>query len=274
MLLGIPSWKGLAEKVLEDLRSSGKINYADVDQLETLDPRKQLSIASQIAEDKGYDLKLHRHLSKSRDSKIYEAINSIGAPSVTTNYDHELAPKYACDGDPSVTVPATPRVSGVGNINPSYLKSPGTVTHLHGDMKKPETMIVTTKNYLSHYGDKDIQYFLDELFREKVVLFIGYGLEEAEILEHILRRGGARAEAAERLRFSLQPFLKNQESLYERLAKYYEKSFGVHLIGFARDDSGYQALETIMLDWASVLEVRPPFLVDEIAQMDEVLANE
>lgn len=60
MLLGLPSWSGLALKVLEDLRQAEYLNYSELEQLQTLDAKKQLSIAQLIAEAKKYDLKIHR----------------------------------------------------------------------------------------------------------------------------------------------------------------------------------------------------------------------
>ena len=48
---------------------------------------------------------------------------------------------------------------------------------------------MTTPQYLTHYEDNRVQEFLDELFERHTVLFVGYGLEEWEILERILRKG-------------------------------------------------------------------------------------
>lgn len=63
MLLDLPSWNGLAAKVLDDLRQMTYLDYSEVEQLLTLDAKKQLSIAILIAEEKKYDLKIQRYLS-------------------------------------------------------------------------------------------------------------------------------------------------------------------------------------------------------------------
>ena len=62
MLLDLPSWAGLATLVLDDLRVKGLLNYSEVEQLNSLDPKKQLSIAYSIAEDDDYSLNLAKHL--------------------------------------------------------------------------------------------------------------------------------------------------------------------------------------------------------------------
>jgi len=275
MLVGMPSWSELARKALENLREINAIDFAELEQLKKLDPKKQLSIAELIAQDHQHDLKLEQYLKANRNSPIYQIINSIGATCVTTNYDHQLTPKNFGDVDPSQPRPLTKRISGAEDLKAADLKEPGTVIHLHGDMEKPETMIVTTREYLKHYDNEHVKHFLKELFQNNVVLFIGYGLEEAEILEHILRRGEARNDNTnERKWFALQAFFNSEQPLYNKLIEYYEKSFGVHVIGYTRDDKDYNQLEKVMADWGKDLEVRPPALTEDIADIDRILADE
>jgi hypothetical protein len=84
-------------------------------------------------------------------------------------------------------------------INPALLSQPNTVIHLHGSLREPETMIMTTSDYISRYAaynrssndpqtENPVLTFLSFLFQHRTVLFIGYGLEELEILEYVLRR--------------------------------------------------------------------------------------
>jgi hypothetical protein len=135
------------------------------------------------------------------------------------------------------------------------------------------SMIVSTSDYLEHYDAEVVQHFLGELFEKKTVLFLGYGLEEEEILEHILRRGKVGAPDNVRRRFTLQGFFRGQEPLYESLYDYYLKSFGVHLIGFVRDFSDYEQLVPIVKDWSERLNVRPPALAEDLDAIDEVLSG-
>ena len=66
----------------------------------------------------------------------------------------------------------------------------GNVVHIHGCVDDPDSMVITTRDYLDHYSTTEVQDFLRYLFEKKTVLFLGYGLEEIEVLEYILRRGG------------------------------------------------------------------------------------
>lgn len=271
MLVGLPSWPDLAEMALEDLRQQEHLNYSEVEQLKGLDPQKQLSIAELIAKENSKSLELEKHLVVREDEPgIYKSLNKIGCPCVTTNYDVLLQPHYYPTKDGSSTAAPINRVVQKQELLAGHLNRPGTVVHLHGSATKPETMVVTTRQYLEHYEDKTVREFLSELFDKKTILFIGYGLEEVEILEHILRRG--RVEITQnRRRFALMPFFRSQTPLYSRLHDYYEKSFGVHLIGFIRDHKDYRQLEDIVKAWSEKIEVRPPALASELDFMDEVL---
>ena len=274
--LGLPSWSEFADKVLEELRSKEFLDYSEVDELKVLDPRKQLSIADTIAEENEYRIKYKDHLKPDPSSGegIYKALNDIGCPCVTTNYDELLVPRYKGveTKDGSVTPASVNRISEPERFFAHLLDEPGTVIHLHGCSSKPETMIVTTKDYLEQYDHENVQAFLERLFKKKVVLFLGYGLEEAEILEHILRRGQV-LRKGDRRRFSLEGFFLKQEPFYKKLYKYYEISFGVHLIGFNRDRKDYKALESIVESWAGQLEIRKPSLAEDVDFMNEVLAS-
>ena len=273
MLLELPSWAGLASNALVELRKNGFLNYSEIEQLNTLDPKKQLSIAYLIAEDNGYKLDLAKYLrGKGVGDSIYKAINDIGCPCVTTNYDELIAPRFVENTNGSTTAAPVVRISERDKFYAKWLNEPGTVVHLHGAISKPETMIVTTKEYLEHYDHENVQEFLGELFEKKTVLFLGYGLEEAEILEHILRRGSVKA-TQDRRRFALQGFFLSQRPLYENLHNYYEKSFGVHLLGFIRDHENYKRLEGIVKSWATQIEIRKPPLANDKDFMDEVLGD-
>jgi len=279
MMLELPSWSGLALKALHDLRQKGLLNYSEIEQLKNLEPKKQLSIAKLIADENEHDLDLTRYFKeKVEGNSIYKSINDIGCACVTTNYDELLAPRFHEAKDDLVkSISIKPkeviRISDKSEFFAKHLDEPGTVVHLHGAISKPETMVVTTKEYLEHYDHDNVRHFLRELFAKKIVLFIGYGLEETEILEHVLRNGAVKS-ARDRRRFALQGYFRSHESLYENLHKYYAKYFGVHLIGFTRDHKDFAQQDAIIRDWVPQIKVKKPTLDADIAWMNEVLGSD
>ncbi len=273
-LLELPSWNELALCVLKDLRNKSLLNYSEIEQLKSLDAKTQLSIAKLIAEQENIELNFREHLSgKTEGDSIYKAINDIGCCCVTTNYDELLSPRYIKNRDGSETTVSVNRVAEREKFFAKLLNEPGTVVHLHGSISKPKTLVVSTKDYLEHYDNDNVQAFLGELFEKKTVVFLGYGMEESEVLEHILRRGQVR-DTLDRRRFAVQGFFRSQQPLYEKLHNYYEKSFGVHLLGFVRDYENYSGLETILKLWVSKIIIQPPPLQDDFEFMNEVLGDE
>ncbi|MFK5923323.1 MAG: SIR2 family protein [Verrucomicrobiota bacterium] len=273
MMQNLPSWNQLATKVLYSMQAKGYITFADIEQLRSLDARKQLSISKSIADSNGDRVDLSTHLTGGSPNKgIYKIINNIGCVCVTTNYDSLLAPCIdgTDDFDGSTAARSVRRVYRRDELLANVLDEPGTVIHLHGSIEDEDSLIFTTEHYLRHYDSESVQHFLGSLFERKTVLFLGYGLEEAEILEHILRRGMARV-GKEKTRFSIQAFYKSQEPLYLQLREYYENTFGVHLIGFNRDYQDYNQLEIVMRKWAEKIQIREPSLVEDLNVMKSVL---
>ena len=75
-LLGMPSWTGMARKQLEYLRDNEALNYSEIEQLSALDPKKQLSIATQIADENDIHLDLTSGLTGlSESNSIYKSIH-------------------------------------------------------------------------------------------------------------------------------------------------------------------------------------------------------
>jgi len=274
MLLELPSWDNLADKAFDELREMKCLNYSEIEQLKNLDPKKKLSIARIIAKECEVKLNFKKYLSgKNEGDSIYKAINDIGCPCVTTNYDELLAPRFIeTDNKGSTTAAPIVRIIERERLFAKLLNEPGTVVHLHGAISNQDTMILTTEQYLEHYNNEKVQGFLKELFKKKTILFLGYGLEEAEILEYILRKGSV-IVTNERKRFALQAFFYSQKPLYEKLHNYYEKCFGVHLLGVIRDHENYKCIEKIVKIWASQIKTRKPPLVNDVDFMDEVLSN-
>ena len=274
-LLGLPSWSGLADEIMKELRKKEFLDYSEIEQLENLDAKQRLSIAELIAADK-YDIRsqIKSYLSNASETNhIYKALNDIGCSCVTTNYDTLLSPRFNETKDGSTTARPFRRLSDPEQFLPYWLDQQGTVIHLHGSVENPKTMIITTKDYLEHYNKEKVQDLLKHLFSNHVVLFLGYGLEEVEILEHILRSGEAQ-KVSERRKFTLQGFFRNKQLLYESLYKYYESSFGIHLIGFERDKENYEAQERIIKSWAERIEIKKRPLADDVKFMNGVLGSE
>lgn len=274
-LLGYPSWEGLSNSVLKRLAQEGKTDYGVIQGLIGLEPKKKLSIAELIASEAHYRIPWEDFLQPGGSSSmIYSSyLNKLGCAFVTTNYDDMLSP-IINSKDNATTQVNVNRIFRPEEFLSNRLGEPCTVFYLHGCLKEdPNHLVVTTRQYLERYDIPSIGVFLDEMFKYHTILFIGYGLEETEILEHILRRGNARGED-ERRRFMLQGFYQYQNGLYKLLSEYYRYSFGVHLCGYILDKMEHLQLENVMQDWTPQLDIRPPSSVDDLQYIKEVLSEQ
>ncbi|MDE0646029.1 MAG: SIR2 family protein [Gammaproteobacteria bacterium] len=270
--LNLPSWDQLANKVLEKLASLEIIDYNDVQALKSLDPRKKLSIAQILKSDLDYEN--YFTSPKDANSDIYNQLNKIGCTFVTTNYDVNLEPPPTKSTSDSTTQRRGTRITSCTRIYPNVLDDIGNVIHLHGVCDQPSKMVLTMSDYLKLYDNKYVQALLVHLFKEKTVVFIGYGLKESEILEHILRQGAVREESGQRRLFKLQGFYSSQICLYKYLQMYYQKSFGLELLGFRLDDKSYEVLDRIVEHWANRIDVKSRALSQDVEAINEVLKSD
>lgn len=269
-LIHCPSWEQFADRVLEQLAPEG-IDYYLLSQIQGIaDPKKRLSVAQIIAKKGGIAIDYQTILKGHRTpTDIYSYLNAFSCAFVTTNYEKYLRPDFRVAEPEELW-----RFYGRDRLLGTHLDELGNVIHLHGCTDAPASMIVSMKEYLDHYSATDVQEFLNYLFRRKTVLFLGYGLEEIEVLEYILRRGGARAGISDRVtRYMLQGFFNSERRLYELLAEYYLESFGTKLIGFPKDFKNYALLTDIIASWATKLRFSGLELADEAVAIREEIRD-
>jgi len=265
-LINCPSWEGFADRVLDQLAPEG-IDYYELAQIKNIaDPKKRLSIAKLVAREKRIKIDYARIFDVSLSSpNIYEYLNSFNSSFVTTNYEKYILP-LSRKKDPEKDWRFYRREHLLG-VN---LDHNGNVIHIHGCVDEPESMIITTRDYLEHYSSQEVQQFLQYLFEKKTVLFLGYGLEEIEVLEYIFRRGGASPPESQRIRrFILQGFFQAEWALFEKLRSYYRESFATELIGFPKDYRDYAQQMEIIKIWSSKLKFEHMALADEVLALEE-----
>jgi len=277
-LLGYPLWVDLGKRAINILYQEGHIEYAEKDSLLELSPKIQLSIFSDTYESKGIDYDYKNLISKDKtqamETQIYDALYSIGSVFVTTNYDDcldKLAESQilsskensASLAESAITIP-TKVFFRREDLTSARLDQPGVVIHLHGSIKDKKTMIMTTRDYVSHYMNRFVIAFLSDLFTRKVVLFIGYSLEEEEILEYIVRKSNSEKES-EPKHYWLYPRLSKDNSAHKHLERYFAQHCSIKLIDYNIDKRGHAHLEEIIIEWASDLKgkVKKPNFEEE-----------
>ena len=269
-LVGHQSWDGFAYSVVDQLVTNRVINHYEKEMINALpDPRKRLSIAKILDEDSENGTKVDYQkiftLSK-EDSDIYKSINKFDCTFVTTNYDKLIAPESSQGQAENEW-----RYFQSHDLLSANLDQKGAVIHLHGCVDEPGSMVITTKDYLNHYSSSEIPEFLKKLFLKKTVLFLGYGLEETEILEYILKSSN-QADSPETKLFISQGFFSAEQLLFDKLSKYYRKSFNAKLIGFLKDHENFEQQTSIIEKWVTLLDFGGARLADQLAGLDDDLS--
>jgi len=266
-LIKCPSWDGFADSVLEQLVPGG-IDYHELSQINAIrDPKKRLSIAKIIAKKRKLVIDYESIFKVTLGSdNVYKYLNSFNSSFVTTNYE-----RYLCPDSRSADPEEEWRFYRREQLLRLNLDKNGNVVHLHGCLDDPDNMVITTKDYLEHYSSDEVQTFLKYLFEKKTVLFLGYGLEEIEVLEYILRRGKltSRSGSEPTRRYILQGFFNAEIALFELLREYYQESFGTELIGFPKDYRNYHHQVDILASWSTKLKFGGVALVDEVTALED-----
>lgn len=287
-IYGLPGWDQFARKELEQLFESGLIDYQTKEKLLQSGDAKKILTLTRIIGSKGSNTK--GVTSKSKEifsvksteknglgNKIYKELFDLNAIYITTNYDDcidvfwyernqiinvakdEISEsnsneyeqiKITCDLEGSI-------IFKKEDIIKSKLDTPN-IIHLHGSIEDEATMLVTVPDYLNFYGAKGAQDnpgiadFLEALFNSAyTVVFLGYGLEEFEILEYMLQKvvdGSINPK-----HFMLYPTYLSEEILVDYYIDYY-KNFGITLIPYDISKKGYKQLEDIVDDWSKILQ--------------------
>lgn len=296
ILAGCPSWTALADEAFKCFVDQGKFSYAQLAQISNLGPRIKLSLAVGLQDE--YRIKidfaklLHPAERKehARGRRLYGILSTLGRTFVTTNYDEWLDEELS---EPTLSVQevADGTVAGLlkrrdvfferKDLNAANLNRPGAVLHLHGSVRKPEGMVITTRDYVTHYAndrrlkpsdpENPVLTFLDDLFRTKTVLFVGYGLDELEILEYvILKTRQLKIPDTQPRHFILQGFFSHERELMLSMRRYYHDC-GIELLPFLKDQKGFDQLIEVLDEFARAVPASSLAVLQEFEEMEALL---
>jgi SIR2-like domain len=297
-IAGCPGWSEFADGALRHFVDQGKFSHKQLAQIAHLNPRVKLSIALGLEKEHATRVNFHKllHPSAKKDHikgrRLFASLSKLGKTFVTTNYDEWLDEEIdllpvATDAAPGSTAPTTANtravIHKVHDLIPANLNKPNTVIHLHGSLVDPDSMVLTTQHYVRHYANDRVSgnaekenrvlTFLEHLFKEKTVLFVGYGLEELEILEYVILKaqrlpGGKPHEAKH---YILQGFYSHEHELMHSLTRYYLDECGIQLIPFLRDNKDWDQLLDVLEEFARTAPASNLQFLQEFKEMGELL---
>ena len=165
--------------------------------------------------------------------EIYELLNNLYNRKnffVTTNIDNGLQ-KYLKIPDDNVS------------INPKfYYNPPKLITYLHGRIDNEESWIFTTEQYYRGYSKDSApcKQYLKLIFENYNVLFIGYGLNENEILSLI------RLTNKRKIHYWLEGSNRNKLDYLKIRSTTLKENYNIELIPYNIDQNGYETLYDVI----------------------------
>jgi hypothetical protein len=173
-------------------------------------------------------------------------------------------------------------IHNVNEFTPANLNQPDTVFHLHGSLADTAGMVMTTRDYITRYAndragadpknENRTLTFLSHLFQEKTVLFIGYGLEDLEILEYVIQKGrmAAPGEAIQARHYMLQGYFSHELELMRSLSQYYMQT-DIQLIPFSLDQRDWPQLVEVIERFAELMPAKGLLNVQKQVEMEAML---
>jgi len=270
-----------------------------MDQIRNLGPRMKLSIARAIEAEHSLKIDYDRLINPAKGyqnhdmgQRVYRNLGKLSRTFVTTNYDAWLdteipdVPLSVSEGQPAQDKASAPRVRRrivqVEEFTPANLNQPDCVFHLHGSLYDPSSMVMTTRDYIRKYAndrgtddparENRTLTFLEALFRNKTVLFVGYGLDDLEILEYVVQKAQQQgvSDRPQARHFMLQAYFSHEYELMRSLTQYYAQC-DIELIPFRRDERDWAQLTEVLAAFAEAMPAATPLGLQVQMEMESLL---
>jgi len=273
--LGCSDWNGLANDLIRRCENTlGEdeplLNNFEATQLRNMleqsgNSKKVITICNGILSQSGHDELFLEEMKKSlNDEKVastnpklktYRDLFNLNGIFVTTNADRHIDQIF----NPQNII--TNKFTGsTALVNKNLYK-------IHGSISEPASLIFTVEQYFARYKDKEFIKFLESLFT-KTVLFVGYGLGEFELLEHMYKN----ITLSENHYFYLGGYYTHEKRLCDFEQMYFDQ-MKVKLILYSKDKKGFKQLPIVIEEWVKQIQTTTNVLQNNFDEIDEVLRN-
>lgn len=274
-VIGCRGWGSLAQSLIDKCYSPEKDHgrrYIDFKQKQTLleysDYKKTITICYKILKENGRKDAFYKELEECFKAKqrflksrnIYKELIGLHAVFLTTNADRHFDEYFE-----EQRIVYDPWLLDATDIERNKLY------HIHGSIRYPNSLVFTLSTYMELYQESSFRKFLEQVFARFVVLFIGYGMSEFELLDFLMIKYDSN-QKKESSKFILNHYYKGDEKILE-LDQYYYDEMGVRVIGYQMDNEGYGQLYEIVRRWSEEIDQTSTYLYDSFDEIDEAINN-
>ena len=212
--------------------------------------------------------------------KVYKNLREIGDIFITTNADRYFDSFFHptkiikgfsnivtsfIDEDPNKINPNLSKtIPSEIDSNPSEIDlDSGKLYKIHGCISKEDSLVFSMHRYIKIYSYIGFNNLIKSIFKKYTVLFVGYSLNEIELLKNI---------AGEKEHFYLKGYFGCEDKILN-LDRQYFKELGVKLIPFAKDEKGYEQLKDVIDDWHKKIKKETRKTQNSLVDIDNALEN-
>jgi hypothetical protein len=266
-LIGCKGWKEVAANLVEKCFTLNCINYRQKESIIRIgEPKKILTICYNILCGKGFADHFFKEIEESlkpeptllSNHNLYKELSGIPAIYITSNIDTNFDAAFK-DGI----------VFDEAEFNPKNIFR-GKLYKIHGTIEEKNSIIFTVPQYLKRYRQKDFIDFLRQIFSVYSIVFLGYGLEEFEILDFLVTKSVE--ETQESRHWILLPYYQGEEYLLAYDKEYFG-SLGIEVIGFEKDIDGHGQLYNVIKKWRKEITELSDILHEDVKEMEAVVDN-
>ncbi|MBP7791528.1 MAG: SIR2 family protein [Candidatus Goldbacteria bacterium] len=266
-IVGCDSWSEMGRRLVDLCYKNGIINFKVKEKLMSYtDIKKVISMCYGVLKERGLEENFYKTLEmsllykKETDTEIYKEIERLRGTILTTNADEFVDRLYL----PCRRLSYPVQFKDLTIDRTKLYK-------LHGTISLRDSMVFKVDEYLARYNDSDFKQFLERVFSKNTILFIGYGLEEFELLDYICKND--KSQKTEKRKFYLKGFYENEESLVDIEQKYYD-DLGIILVPYSMDQKGYEQILEIIKTWNSEIHKTSRYLYDSYKQVEDLILKD
>ena len=266
-IIGCDGWDELAKRLIDKCFSLSIINYREKISLgEETDHKKTITICRHILNQAHFEDSFYAELNNAVSGKqsllksqnIYHDLLDLHGLFITTNIDTHFDKEFNVS-----RVVFRPDDFDYRTIDRTYLY------HIHGSLIDPSSLVLTTPEYIERYRLPNFVMFLKQIFRSYTVLFVGYGLNEFEMLDFVIEKSEVSVDI-KRKHFILLPYYSREDNMVKFDQSYYGP-MGISVIGFEKDEKGYAQLYDVIKFWNEEINQTSTYLYDSLNFIKQVV---
>lgn len=268
-LVGCCGWRELARRVLRKCLLARCIPYTQHDRLiRDKNCKKIITICHDVLKQKGLGQEFYSELEMAvrgeddllAKQNIYKELAGVPALHITTNVDQHFDSFFSPE-----------RITYKAEDFDAQRIDRYKLYHIHGSIVDRNSLVFTVPQYIQRYNDPRFQRFLLRIFQENVILFLGYGMEEFELLDFLVAKFDP-MKGKEIKHFILLPYYRGEEDSL-RLDSLYFNSLGVRIKGYEKDEHGYTQLYNVVKNWNREIMQTSTALLDEMKELEDAVDN-